>query len=483
MMTFQSTRWCVGVPFALLLCLASLGWSAEKGMVITDDGNPSGWVSGGLPGRYAVVVGISKYKNASYDLQFAEKDATAFYEFLLSPQGGRFSRDNVRLLLNQQATSSALRSAVGTFLGRTKRDDLVVIYFSGHGCPTPRNRKDLYLMTYEADPDDLAGTAFPMDEFKRYANKSIGAERVVMFTDTCYSGGIRLMGQNGQQAGAPLYRYLQRLSKSRGGLVSITASSGSQVSIEDSKFGGGHGVFTYYMLKGLTRDSLQNDKNEDGVVDVAELYTYVRDKVSVETDSRQVPSVTGDLTSGIPLSATISGTSYESSKPLSVVMGMFRELENGLPYKLENGETLFSGDGYFFCVRANRSCFVYMFQEDASGAVFRIFPNTKYNTVGNYVPPGMTVLVPNAEQAFYLDDTVGRERIYLFATTKREKGLEAFMSGTRRGLEKECLRLMGPAGVRMRSIRVQRERFDQEIGLSEFVSRDGFAHVMDFFHK
>src|SRR5262249_49079202 len=65
--------------------------------------------------KYAVIVGVAKYKNSTgglSNLRFADRDAMSFYDFLLSPQGGSFKRDNVKLLLNEDATSQNVRSAL-----------------------------------------------------------------------------------------------------------------------------------------------------------------------------------------------------------------------------------------------------------------------------------------------------------------------------------------------------------------------------------
>src|SRR6202795_868970 len=62
--------------------------------------------------RYAVVVGISHYSDPSgglTNLQFADRDARDFRDFLFSPDGGSFPKDNVRTLLNEDATSQNVR--------------------------------------------------------------------------------------------------------------------------------------------------------------------------------------------------------------------------------------------------------------------------------------------------------------------------------------------------------------------------------------
>ena len=467
----------------ILTIMLSFAFGGEKDIGVRPSKKSNHSIQYGLPGRYAVVVGISQYKNSSFNLKYADKDAIAFYDFLLRHEGGGFRKENVKLLLNDEATSSALRTALGTFLANTSKQDYVIIYFSGHGSPTFRNRDDLYLLTYESDPSNLAGTAFPMDEVKRYLQKSIFAGRVVMITDTCYSGGIRLMGPSNSKNDNYLANYLSKLTKSRPGMVSITASGDSQLSVENRKYGGGHGIFTYYFLKGLTEDARLSDSNKDAIVDVAEIFTYVRERVKKETQDMQVPHITGNLLSGIPLSAVRNWRPFETERPLSVIFGMFKDVKGRSPIKVSPDDTIYSGDGYFFYIKASRSCYIYLFQADSTGSVYRLFPNNNYNTINNFAPADKQVILPNEREVYYLDNTIGKEEIYLFASTQKNPYFEVLGLGKRINLEAECMRLMGPSGVRNRKQTINNRRLDMDIILKEVSSKNGFVHVMEFMHE
>lgn len=56
---------------------------------------------------YAVVIGISDYPDLQ-PLQFADKDALLFYDFLRSPAGGELPPQNIKLLLNEEATAGGI---------------------------------------------------------------------------------------------------------------------------------------------------------------------------------------------------------------------------------------------------------------------------------------------------------------------------------------------------------------------------------------
>ena len=116
--------------------------------------------------RWAVVIGISKYQdekiNQDNPIQFADRDATAFYDFLKSPKGGAFDPNHTQLLTNEKATLLAIKRAFNDFLARAKEDDLVVIYFAGHGASDPENPYNLFLLPYDAAVDQIRSTAYPM---------------------------------------------------------------------------------------------------------------------------------------------------------------------------------------------------------------------------------------------------------------------------------------------------------------------------------
>jgi hypothetical protein len=134
-------------------------------------------------GKFAVVIGIAQYQNSGSglsNLQFADKDAQDFRDFLLSPEGGAFQKDHVRVLLDADATSQNVRSAFYTFLTQAQPTDEVVIYIAGHGAPDPNDPRNLYLLTYDTKLDDMGGTAFPMRQIQDVFANVLKAKRVLV---------------------------------------------------------------------------------------------------------------------------------------------------------------------------------------------------------------------------------------------------------------------------------------------------------------
>ena len=128
--------------------------------------------------RSAVVVGVSRYKDPSLNLQYADRDAQEFYNFIRSPDGGEFAEANLELLINEDATVAAVNRAFRSFLKKPGRDDLVVIYLACHGTPDPDRPENVFLMTHDIDAEDVT-SGVPIDEVHR-AVKNTLAERVVI---------------------------------------------------------------------------------------------------------------------------------------------------------------------------------------------------------------------------------------------------------------------------------------------------------------
>lgn len=229
--------------------------------------------------RWAVVVGIGDYRAEDItDLRFAGKDAETMYEFLKSPAAG-FQDDHILFLKDDKATAAAMREAMFVFLQKADYDDLVVIYFAGHGAPDPTRPDNLYLLPYDADTKALAATGFPMWDVKTALRRQIKAERVIVIADACHSGGTK-DGETNPINGS----FGDLFTPSR--RVILTAADDNELSYEDARWGGGHGAFTYNLIEGLKGAA---DHDQNGIVTFLEAADYVTAKVKADTNGRQTP--------------------------------------------------------------------------------------------------------------------------------------------------------------------------------------------------
>lgn len=238
--------------------------------------------------KYALIIGISRYRNNArgiQNLEYAYEDARSIYEFLQQPAGGGFARENMLLLSNEQATVARIREALTNFIAKASVNDLLLIFFAGHGSPDPSALQNLYLIAHDTDVTDMPETALSMPRLRSYLDQNIKSKRVVLLMDACHSGGFTTEGT--RDLGNNLAnQYLDRLLYQEEGRAIITSSDVNERSRESQKWGNGHGVFTYYVLEGLKGRA---DTNRDRFVSVGELFRYVRQKVRLDTNFQQNP--------------------------------------------------------------------------------------------------------------------------------------------------------------------------------------------------
>ncbi|KOR29397.1 hypothetical protein TI03_02400, partial [Achromatium sp. WMS1] len=241
---------------------------------------------------YGVVIGIDKYPHSH--LNYAVNDARAFASYLKTNLG--LDQNHLFELYDQQATLTNIKRVLGVDLWRkAKPEDTVLIFFAGHGAPEqdPANPNGdgfaKYLLPVDVDTTSLYSTAFPMDEISNIFQR-IRAKRVVFFNDSCFSGasGGRTILMPGIRSGILNNNFLEKLVQGEGRII-LTSSGPNQVSRESHTFK--HGVFTYYLLRGL-RGAADHDGNR--IVDIDELSHYVIDNVRQATHGAQIPTRKGE---------------------------------------------------------------------------------------------------------------------------------------------------------------------------------------------
>ncbi len=229
---------------------------------------------------YALLVGISKYAKPELSLQFANADANTFGQLLESPRGGSLSPDNVLLLTDEKATTAAVRNGFQDFLKRRAgKSDTVIILVASHGTVDGKNA---YILTYDSDPQDLNSTALPMSELQSLFEDQLSkVGRVLMFVDVCKAGTIGTIKSD------TVNSQVENFKNVDGELLAMMSGRRRELSMEGPEFGGGHGAFSYFVLKGLEGAA---DENGDGIVDGNELIRYVTSNVPRATGDKQHPT-------------------------------------------------------------------------------------------------------------------------------------------------------------------------------------------------
>jgi TolB-like protein len=240
-----------------------------------------------LPKVHAVIVGISKYSNPQFNLNYADADAKLFYDFLKSPTGGSVPEAQMKLLVNEEATRPNIVKWIKKIFEESSKEDLIIFYFAGHGWAEGQT---MYFLSNEVELDNLIGTALSQEDIEK-SFKYAKARRAVMVADACHAGATKIAFGTARDIDIR-NRLLLEIAQSSEGLSLITAAGSNQQSKEDARWGGGHGVFTYNFIEGL-KGAADADKNK--IVTLREAFDYVDAKVKEETAGNQRPDHDGPM--------------------------------------------------------------------------------------------------------------------------------------------------------------------------------------------
>jgi uncharacterized caspase-like protein/tetratricopeptide (TPR) repeat protein len=253
--------------------------------------------------RWALIVGISSYKNAPAhaQLKFAHRDAEDFARFLRSESGGGIPFTQMRLLTDGRATLSAIRGALHMWLPQVAGvNDVVYLFFAGHGVVAEQNEG--YFVAHDSDPQNLHSTGLSFKEVNETLSGRLKSKLVIFLADACHAGSIGWSSEPSLPSRAQ--EALESIGAPDRSFLKLLASRPSERSYEDERWEGGHGVFTFALLRGLRGEA---EQDTDGQVRVSELIEYVSRVVPKETESQQNPRVAGNFEPRLSLATLRNG--------------------------------------------------------------------------------------------------------------------------------------------------------------------------------
>jgi tetratricopeptide (TPR) repeat protein len=228
--------------------------------------------------KVALLIGVSEYEPGLNPLPAAVKDIEALRRVLQDPEMGGF--DQVKTLANpdRQAMESEIEML---FDGRAK-DDLVLLFFSGHGIKD--DASTLYFASRNtrknAKGDLIRSTAVETRFVHNIMNNS-RAKRQAIILDCCFSGAFDPAFQSKDDGSVDLQTQL-----GAEGRVVLTSSSSMEYSFEQQ--GSDLSIYTRYLVEGIETGA--GDTNSDGFVSMLELHEYAASKVQ-ETAPKMTPKI------------------------------------------------------------------------------------------------------------------------------------------------------------------------------------------------
>ncbi len=243
----------------------------------------------GQPNRNAValIIGVADYTRAPAAV-YADSDASVFGDYARRALG--IPRSNIKVLTNSSASNTDIKVNLKQWLrGRIEKGKTdVYVFYAGHGLASA-DGEDLYLLPYDGVPNLLEDTSLQRNElFDVIA--AANPKSATVFLDTCYSGLSR--GEETLLASARPILISPKQQSTPKGFTVFSAASGQQISsgLDEAK----HGLFSYYLMKGLEGPA---DGNGDRAITADELHAYVLKNVkrqAVRLGREQEPELQGD---------------------------------------------------------------------------------------------------------------------------------------------------------------------------------------------
>lgn len=242
---------------------------------------------------WAVVVGAARYTHMR-TLKYTDDDAYQLASFLRSVEGGALPNDQVRVLIDEDATHRNIIMAMRDMYRRADENDVILFYFSGHGL------QGAFL------PVDYDGFVNRLEHYQlRDALMASRARHKLVIADACHSGSLG--GRDGENAkgggiDATLNAYYDALNNAQASTALLLSSKGEEISLEDG--GLRSGIFSHYLIRGMQGEA---DSNGDKLVSIQELFEFVHREVRRYTGNIQTPTLTGTYDQMMPVSVIRSG--------------------------------------------------------------------------------------------------------------------------------------------------------------------------------
>ncbi|RYZ19129.1 MAG: tetratricopeptide repeat protein [Chitinophagaceae bacterium] len=236
---------------------------------------------------YALIVGVADYQNLPR-LSYSPADARALADYLVQVQ--RLPASQVFCYVNEEASRINIVDRLYAIADELKPGDQFLFYFSGHGDWESKLSDNALLLLNRAPnknylryPDQYLDCNLLNEFLRRLSEQQV---KTLLIADACHSGNLS-GGRNGVENTA------LQLKQGWKNVVRILSCMPDEFSYEDARWGGGRGVFSYYLTEGL-KGLVRKDANAPFDLTIGELRSYLEDNLNRETGGKQTPLFEGD---------------------------------------------------------------------------------------------------------------------------------------------------------------------------------------------
>ncbi len=255
------------------------------------------------PNLYILAVGIARYQDETMNLRHSAKDARGIAAAFKGQEGRLFAQVDTRLLTDGDASRRRILKGLRWLSQSVTQRDMAVVAFAGHGVKDEQG--SFFFLPYDVERDAPWATGVRWTEFRDTLNRL--PCKVILIMDACHSGAVT--GRRTRDL--DLTPIIRELTSAENGIVTMTASTGRELSQEADEWG--HGAFSLAIIEALTSRSLYRakhrtplpaDYNGDGAIIIDELAAYVANRVKELTNGAQHPTMQRGDVPAFPLAVT-----------------------------------------------------------------------------------------------------------------------------------------------------------------------------------
>ncbi len=229
----------------------------------------------GLAKLWLLLVGVNQYQDERLpSLRYSAVDCQGLADALADATQA-FPQTEVWIhhdSASRLPTLANIRASLKQIASAAKPQDTILFYFSGHGMLEP-NSQQAVLCLADTQTNNLLNTGLGLQELLHLLGHS-GAQTQLVWLDACHSGGMSLRGARGETANREnptpqMEELLRQKAKKSKGFYALLSCDTDQQSWEFPELG--HGVFTYYLMRGLRGQAA----DAHGFIEADGLYRYV----------------------------------------------------------------------------------------------------------------------------------------------------------------------------------------------------------------
>jgi hypothetical protein len=239
---------------------------------------------------FILGIGIDKYPRLqeNQQLKYTQSDVKKFLKTCKEMKCQNDYTLHIDTLFGMNTGIDKILKHMEEIYLSAKKEDLVILYFSGHGTMDEDNK--LYLLVANSTEDNYKNDALPWQKVKEIAKKS--EVKTLALIDACNSGASII---------STMYNYGgkdRENNSKRANMTIIASSKGRQKSIESDLYGDGQSAFNYALCQVLDKKRYEYDRNGNGVIEISELYRGLKEIVKKITEDKQTPWMFRDEISG-----------------------------------------------------------------------------------------------------------------------------------------------------------------------------------------